>query len=110
MKIESKDEMDKRDSGNPDRGCVRDGALPGVGVVLALLVEEEIAELVEGPRATTHSAEIGIAVDPVRWAFKLRAGIVYRAPQADDDPTLQILQDPILQVLLDRFDLILQIL
>jgi hypothetical protein len=70
---------------------VRDGALPGdegVRVVLSHLVEEEAFERLEDLRVIVHGVEIGIAVDPVRWAFKLRMGIVYRALQADDDPML----------------------
>ena len=84
------------DSRNLDGGCVRDGALPGderVRVVLPHLVEEEAFERREDLRVIAHGVEIGIAVDPVRRAFKLRMGIVHRAPQADDDPMLQIPQD-----------------
>ena len=79
------------DSETLNVGGVRDGALPGdegVRVVLPHLVEEEASERREDLRVIAHRVEIGIPVDPVRWAFELRMGIVHRAPQADDDPTL----------------------
>lgn len=72
-------------------GGVRDGTLPGdegVRVVLPYLVDEEAFERLENLRVIAHGMKIGIAVDPVRCAFKLRMGIVHRAPQADDDPML----------------------
>jgi hypothetical protein len=60
----------------------------GGGVFLPLQLGQELRKRGEIRRVIAHGAEVGIAVDPVPGAFKLRLGVVKHVLQADDDPTL----------------------